>query len=106
MAEIANKTLAVLLAVAIVVSVGGAMINISQLTELTKLIPLLQITGAPTVGTVNLTVQSAAAINLSTFEVDFGPGYVSSGTAARLNTSSSWQLGKENWSNQSAYAPD
>src|SRR3989338_6201464 len=105
MAEITNKTLAVLLAVAVIVSIGGAMINISQIAELTKLLPLLQITGAPTVGTVNITIQSAAAINLSTFQVDFGPGYVSTGTAARLNTSSSGQLGRENWSNQSLFAP-
>ncbi len=105
MAEISNKTLAVLLIIAIVVSVGGAMINIAKLAELTRTVPLLSIIGmVTTVGTVNVTISSNVEINLSTYEIDFGPGYVTSGLgdAARLNTSSGWR-GKENWTNASNY---
>ena len=105
MTEISNRTLAVLLFIAIIVSVGGAMINISQLAELTRVIPSLQITGYPTVGTVNITVQAQAQINLSDYQVDFGPGFVLTGGSARLNTSSSGVLGRENWSNATTFAP-
>ena len=107
MSEISNKTLSIMLVIAMIVSIGGAMINISQLAELTRIAPSLQITGCPTVGTVNITVQNQAQINLSTFQVDFGPGFVQGGTAARLNTSSG-KDGKENWTNVSgnAFSPD
>ena len=105
MAEISNKTLAVLLIVAIVVSVGGAMVNIAKLAELTRVVPLLQITGMPTAGTVNITISSQVSINLTQYEIDFGPGYVTAGSdAARLNTSSGWR-GKENWSNATTFLP-
>ena len=103
MADISNKTLAFLLVVAIVISVGGAMINISKLAELTSVLPLLQITGFGTSGTVNITINSTAAINLTFYQIDFGPGTVI-GATARLNSSSS-TLGAENWSAAAAFNP-
>ncbi len=104
MVEISNRTLAVLLVVAMVVSVGGALINISKLTELTRIISFPPISGfVTTLGTVNMTLTSNVEINLSTYQVEFGPGYVSGGQdAARLNTTDSWR-GKENWTNATNY---
>src|SRR3989338_7837568 len=103
MADISNKTLAFLLVVAIVISVGGAMVNISKLAELTSVLPLLQITGFGTSGTVNITINSTAAINLTFYQIDFGPGVVI-GSTARLN-SSSGANGDENWSTDTSFNP-
>src|SRR3989344_7670936 len=103
MVDISNKTLAFLLVVAIVISVGGAMINISKLAELTTIIPLFEITGLPTAGTANITINSTAAINLTFYQIDFGPGVVI-GATARLN-SSSGANGDENWSTDTSFNP-
>jgi len=89
--EISNKTLAVLLIIAIVVSVGGAMINIAKLSELAKVVPAIsKITGFGTTeyGRVNVSILTLASINLTEASVDFGVGYVTTGyTATELNTS-------------------
>ncbi len=104
MVEISNRTLAVLLVVTLVVSVGGVLINLSKLFELTRIVSFSPISGfVTTLGTVNMTLTSNVEINLSTYQIEFGPGYVAAGApAARLNTTDSWR-GKENWTNATNY---
>jgi hypothetical protein len=87
--DISNKTLAVLLVLAIIVSVGGAMINITKLSELARVVPAISmITGFGTTGEVNVSVLTLASLNLTQDKVDFGVGYVSTGyTGAELNSS-------------------
>ncbi len=105
MAEITNKGLTVLLVIAMVVSIGGALVNISKIAELAKIVPISKIAGlVTTIGTVNITLQSNVQINLSTYQIEFGPGWVTPGMgdAARLNTTAGTK-GKENWTNASGY---
>lgn len=109
---ISNKTLIILLVTAIVISVGGAVINVSRLTELARYSESL--TGQAlrvTTGYVNVTVVSQTAINLSVVNISFGSGYVSTGGSARLNTTNQssgkpyYVWTKTNWSNTSLYDP-
>lgn len=86
--EISNKLLATLLVVAIVVSVGGAMINMAKLSELARVVPLVsRLTGAAySAGTVNISVIEQAEVNISTYEVNFGAGFVTESDSARLGS--------------------
>ncbi|MEM3370759.1 MAG: hypothetical protein QXW00_02910 [Candidatus Woesearchaeota archaeon] len=67
--EISNKTLATLLVIAIIVSIGGTLISLNRLSK-------FGITGFATSGSakVNLTVTSSSAITV-TQAIDFGSGY-------------------------------
>ncbi|MBD3313204.1 hypothetical protein GF345_02060 [Candidatus Woesearchaeota archaeon] len=71
MAEISNKTLAVLLVLTLVVSLGGTMISLSRLSSITS------ITGLATeTANVSVYVDTEAAINFTTNATNFGSGYV------------------------------
>jgi len=70
--ELSNKSLAFLLVVAIVISVGGTMISLTRLNS-------LQYTGftlsnSPQ-GTANLTINSSLVLTFVVSNVDFGTGY-------------------------------
>jgi len=74
MEDVSNKTLALLLVVAILTSVGGLMLSLNRLNEL-KVSFLPAITGAPTStgsGRVNLSVSSATAISVADGLIRFG----------------------------------
>lgn len=56
------------------------------------------ITGHPTVGETNLTVETSAQINFTTFSVNFGSGRVNAGsTAANLFTTGAGSVTGGNW---------
>ncbi len=70
--EISNKTLAMLLLVAIVVSLAGTFMSLNKLATLR----FPAITGFATdTGTADVDIQSEAGITFSTNSIDFGEGY-------------------------------
>ncbi len=77
MEEISNKTLAILLIGAIVISLGGTLISLNRLARIR--IPL--ITGfAPTDdATLALTISSLTEVNWTTASIDWGSGTVAAG---------------------------
>lgn len=103
MPEISNKTLAVLLVLAIAISIGGAVLTITQVTNLVNIIPALQgITGLGTTGRVNVSVTALAQLDVAQPSVDFGVGYITVGqTSTVLNSSaakpSSWTESGTTW---------
>ncbi len=76
MREISNKTLAFLLAIAIVVSLGGAFISLSRLAILKQ-----PITGLAATGIVNLSVTESTSVS-RTRTIDFGGGYINESTTS------------------------
>ena len=80
MAEISNKTLALLLIVAIIISLGGMLITLNRLSKL--FVP--PVTGFGTTGTVQLSIAETVSINFSAATMDFGPGAVDTGKAGCL----------------------
>lgn len=93
--EISNKALAILLVLAIVVSIGGAVINIAKMSEFSGIIPTIKgITGMGTTGTVNVSLQATTNLNVTQTFTDFGVGYVTTNTfGARVNSTGN----KTNW---------
>ena len=73
MKEISNKTLTILLIVAIAVALGGTFTSLSMLSRIKA-----PVTGLATSGTgkVNLSITSATSIVVSG-NIDFGSGYMS-----------------------------
>ena len=68
--EISNRALAFLLVVAIVISLGGTILSLNRLST-------VGFTGAATaLGTTNLTITNAVAIDFINTNVNFGTGYV------------------------------
>jgi hypothetical protein len=76
--EISNRTLAFLLVVAIVISIGGTFLSLVKLNQFTY-------TGKATsdTGRANFTIESDVSISFTTNAVDFGTGYVNA-TAANV----------------------
>lgn len=72
MKEVSNTTIVVLLIIGIIVSFGGAMLNLD------RLIRIGVITGYATASTLNVTISQYKAISV-TGDIDFGSGYVSGG---------------------------
>jgi hypothetical protein len=73
MVEISNKTIVSLLAIALVITIAGTIISVSNLTDLSKL------TGAATstqTGHSNLTLNSVTSITQAHGSINFGAGYV------------------------------
>ena len=101
--EISNKALAILLVLAIVVSVGGAVINIAKLSEFAGVIPTIKgITGMGTTGTVNVSLQATTNLNVTQTFIDFGVGYVTTNMfGARLNSTGN----RTNWTVVGNYDP-
>lgn len=70
--ELSNRTLALLLVAAIVISIGGTMVNLEKLNRLTG--PTGYALSA--VGNVSLSITETTSIVLTYGEIDFGSGYV------------------------------
>ncbi|MBU0535656.1 MAG: hypothetical protein KKE20_01725 [Nanoarchaeota archaeon] len=88
MSEISNKTLAILLVAAIVVSLGGTMISLGKISGLR----MMSVTGfaESELANVSVRITTQASINWTTNSTDFGSGYVVSGcTHCHMNTSTS-----------------
>ncbi|MBW2984586.1 hypothetical protein KY361_05695 [Candidatus Woesearchaeota archaeon] len=99
MGEVSNKSLATLLVVAIVVSLGGTFISLNRLSSLGR-VPL--ITGFQTTGEVNVSITEVTTISAPEAIIWFGEGTVAAGTDAEL-----WSNGtKINWNNASSWMPD
>ena len=90
MKEVSNTTLAILLIIGIVVAFGGAFLNLNRLDKLPA------ITGFDTASTLNVTVTEYKAITV-TGSIDFGSGYVTSGTGAVLDSGDT-SSGNGSWS--------
>lgn len=76
MAEISNKTLALLLVVAIVISLAGTFVALNRLSQF----HLPRVTGlATSSGTLSIEVAESVSINFSSATMDFGAGAVDSG---------------------------
>jgi len=96
MKDISNKTLAILLIAAIVFSVGGTLLS---LTELGKVLGIPVISGFGTLGEVNVTISPQISLNLTYPDINFGSGYVTAGSHdyACLNsedgTATGWSAG-------------
>lgn len=94
MDEISNKTLAILLVGAIVISLGGTLISLNKLGK----VRTVTITGlAPgdvnrTEGNVSLTISDITWINFSVATCNFGAGYVRQNTCT-LNSSGYEDIG-------------
>ncbi len=77
MDDISNKTLAILLIGAMVVSLGGTMLSLNRLSGVTG--PSQQLTGyAGGTGYTNLSIPSSTLIHLNNTVVDFGTGIINS----------------------------
>ncbi len=79
MAEVSNRVLAALLIVAIVVSLGGTMISLSKIKQLSYPVLSGLATGdLEKYGLVNITVESVAALYIADTRdtIDFGTGHV------------------------------
>jgi hypothetical protein len=81
--DLSNKTLAFLLVVAIVISLGGTIISLNRLNQL----GFMGLTLYNTSGTTNFSLQSSVSIIFRTTLVNFGTGYVNAnGTGCDITT--------------------
>lgn len=85
--EVSNKTLAALLVVAIVISLGGSLMALNKL----EAGPTAR--AATTQGTASLNVQAQAIVNVTTTSVDFGNVTVASGDLSCTLDSSTGGVG-------------
>jgi len=96
--DISNKTLAALLTIAILISLGGTLFMMQQPGMVT-------ITGAVTetdTGSVSATVESVTAINLTNGTINWGTGRVADGySTCSLNSNDGTTIGCNNFSGQS-----
>jgi hypothetical protein len=84
--DLSNKSLALLLLAAVVISLGGTLISLQKIDQLTGQQPTDQVTGKATAaGTTNLSIDAAAGCTVDT-SVDFGTG---AAQAATLTTDTS-----------------
>ncbi len=85
MEEISNKTLAILLISAIVVSLGGTLISLNRLASIRS-----PITGLATgdTATVDLNIAALAQVNFTTDTINWGTGTVNAGMRCALNSHS------------------
>ncbi len=91
MSEISNRTLTILLVLAIIASVGGTIVNISKINNLILRVP---ITGkaSTAVGYVNITISEVASIATIDNIIDFGSCSPNAtyGTNVTSNISGDW----------------
>lgn len=93
-----NKTLALLLVAAIIVSLGGTIISLNKLGEM-ELAGITGFASTNDTGTVTLSVTDSTQIAFTTTTLDFGTGFVN-GTA-NCNNCTMWtnsSIGGENYS--------
>lgn len=88
MDEISNRTLAILLIGAIVISLGGTLISLNRLGRI-KTVSFPGITGMAvnqTLGNVSLEVTDVTWINFSIWQCDFGDGFVTGSATCGMNS--------------------
>jgi len=96
MAEISNKTLALLLIAAIIISLGGMFITLNRLKQI--FVPGVAVTGLATdEGTLTLTIAENVLVNFTIDTMDWGTGAIDSGKSKCLLQS--------NFTNGSATGP-
>lgn len=100
MSEVSNKTLATLLVVAIVVSLGGTFISLNRLSSLGGIVALTGAAGGT--GYVNVTITEFVTITTPEDRIWFGEGAVTSAADAEL-----WSNGTfKGWINTTVYLPE
>jgi len=77
MDEISNKTLAILLIGAIIISLGGTLISLNRLARVR--IPSITGFGSTDTAGVNLTISTLAEVNWTTDSINWGSGTVATG---------------------------
>ena len=108
--DVSNKFLAVLLVVAIVITLIGTIYSVDRLSKLGF------ISGTDVFGFVNVTISNQTTINVTATNCNFGTGYVTSPYSfAELASSDDGDTGgggctdtdiKGNWTNTTAYDPE
>jgi len=78
MEEISNKTLAILLIAAIVISLGGTLISLNRLARI-KIPIITGFYGAAEEAIVQLEITSLVQVNFTTDTINWGSGYVTAG---------------------------
>jgi len=95
MDDISNRTLAILLIAAMVVSLGGTMLSLNRLTRFR--VPSQQITGfAEGTGTANLSIITETTITVVDSLIDFGEGIINT-TADCTNATLVSSYNDTNW---------
>lgn len=84
MAEISNKTLALLLVSAIIISLGGTFIALNRLTALSYRPIITGMADTTDTGTVTLNIGENVAINFTSAAMDWGSGAVDGGDTGCL----------------------
>ena len=100
MGEVSNKSLATLLVVAIVVSLGGTFISLNRLSSLGDIVTVTGAAGAT--GLVNVTITELVTISTPEDRIWFGEGALTTGDDAELWSNST----KIGWTNSTAYMPE
>ena len=78
MDEISNKTLAILLIGAIVISLGGTLISLNRLARI-RIPGITGFYGAAEEALVQLDIESSVEVNFTTDTINWGTGYVGAG---------------------------
>ncbi|MCX6706861.1 MAG: hypothetical protein NT001_01830 [Candidatus Woesearchaeota archaeon] len=90
--ELSNKSLALLLIAALVVSLGGTLVSLNRLKSLEAASPATgMVTLYSATAGVNVTITSTTAINFTTNYINFGTGNVN-GTCGYCNMYSNYTL--------------
>ncbi|NQV09354.1 hypothetical protein HQ529_05890 [Candidatus Woesearchaeota archaeon] len=85
MKQISNKTLAMLLIAAIVISVGGTVVNVYRIKmQITRPAEIIGLASSGT-GTASVTIESLVGITI-TNDIDFGSGYLNGTVNITLTT--------------------
>jgi hypothetical protein len=81
MSEISNKSLAALLVLAIVISLGGTIVSLGKIKNMQFNVPFFGATGFATTGQGNVTlnVTSISSIQFTDNTLNFGNGYITAG---------------------------
>jgi hypothetical protein len=77
--EVSNRTIAVLLVLALAVSIFGTFLSLQRISR-------LGLTGFATTGITNLTIASTKSINVVVSNIDFGSGYATDGTICTMES--------------------
>src|SRR3989338_6834499 len=90
MQQISNKAVTYLLVLAIIISVGGTMLNFYRITKLTQA-PAITGFATTSTGNVNVTIAAVSSITLADSLIDFGScSQNSTGTKESSNDSTWW----------------
>ena len=77
--EVSNRTIALLLVLALAISVFGTFLSLQRISR-------LGVTGFASTGITNLTIASTKSINVQVANIDFGSGYATDGTTCTMES--------------------